>query len=216
MKFNLDNAFFTALGKLVDSVWVSLLWLVCCIPVVTIGASTSALYYTVHKSIRGGRGYTTRNFFSAFKNNFRQATLSWLVWLVIFLVLLADVLIMRAALQAGSSVGMLFYFFLVMMLFVVIWAAYIFPYVARFENTVKATLKNAFLFAVSFPQWSLLLVLIMAVGLFLTWLIPFLIFLLPTVVFLLFDLILERIFRRFMSEEDLKREEENDLLDKME
>jgi len=42
MKFNLDNAFFTALGKLVDSVWVSLLWLVCCIPVVTIGASTSA------------------------------------------------------------------------------------------------------------------------------------------------------------------------------
>jgi len=54
------------------------------------------------------------------------------------------------------------------------------------------------------PQWSLLLVLIMAVGLFLTWLIPFLIFLLPTVVFLLFDLILERIFRRFMSEEDFK------------
>ena len=64
MKFNWDNIVFQMLGKLVDCVWVSILWVICCIPVFTIGASTTALYYTVHKSIRGDRGYTTRTFFS--------------------------------------------------------------------------------------------------------------------------------------------------------
>ena len=55
MKFNWDNIVFQMLGKLVDCVWVSILWVICCIPVFTIGASTTALYYTVHKSIRGDR-----------------------------------------------------------------------------------------------------------------------------------------------------------------
>lgn len=49
MKFNWDNIVFQMLGKLVDCVWVSILWVICCIPVFTIGASTTALYYTVHK-----------------------------------------------------------------------------------------------------------------------------------------------------------------------
>lgn len=216
MRFNLDNAFFTALGKLIDSVWVSILWIVCCIPVITIGASTSALYYTVHKSIRSSRGYTTRNFFSAFKNSFKQATLSWLVWLVVTLVLAADSLIMWEVLQSGNAMGIFFYFFLVVIVFAVIWAAYIFPYAARFENTAKITLKNSLLFAVCYPHWSLLLFLIIAVGVFLAWLLPFLVIILPAVEFLTFDLILERIFRRFMSEEDLEQELENDKFDKME
>ena len=75
MKFNWDNIVFQMLGKLVDCVWVSILWVICCIPVFTIGASTTALYYTVHKSIRGDRGYTTRTFFGAFRDNFKAATL---------------------------------------------------------------------------------------------------------------------------------------------
>ena len=83
MKFNWDNIVFQILGKLVDCVWVSILWVICCIPVFTIGASTTALYYTVHKSIRGDRGYTTRTFFGAFRDNFKAATLPYLIWLAV-------------------------------------------------------------------------------------------------------------------------------------
>lgn len=216
MKLNWDNKFFGALGKLVDCVWVSVLWFFCCLPVITIGASTSALYYTVHKSIRGGRGYTTRNFFSAFKNSFKQSTLSWLVLLLVEVVLVADAFIMRQVLMTGSSMGAFFYFFLVMILLVTGWGCYLFPYVARFENTVRTTLKNSVFLEIRYLPWSFLLILLSAVGVFLTWLIPVLVLLMPATMFLLFDCILEPIFRKYMSPEDLAREEENDLLDKME
>lgn len=56
----------------------------------TIGASTTALYYTVHKSIRGDRGYTTRTFFGAFRDNFKAATLPYLIWLAVMIILGCD------------------------------------------------------------------------------------------------------------------------------
>jgi uncharacterized membrane protein YesL len=204
MKFNLENPFFTGLGKLVDCVWLSVLWLVCCLPVFTIGTSTSALCYAVHKSIRGGRSYPTRCFFSAFRDNFKQATLAWMVWLIFFLVLVLDALVTR-------QVTFLFYFFLVMIVLAVMWLCYLLPYVARFENTGKETLKNALIMTFCHPQWSVLLLLILVAGAFLVWLVLPLVAVMPAIAALLSDLILQRIFRRYMSEEDLKRELENDI-----
>lgn len=215
MKLNWDNPFFNALGKIVDCAWLSILWFLCCIPIITIGASTTALYYTVHKSIRGNRGYTTRNFFGAFKDNFKSATLSWLAVLGVWLVLAADIMITRQVLMNGSKMGMFFYFFLIVMIFAIGWACYVFPYIARFSNTIKATLKNGILLELRHLPWSLLLIVILAAFGFLAWIMPVFMFFAPTVVALLFDLILERIFRRYMTPEDLERELENDQIDKM-
>jgi hypothetical protein len=69
---------------------------------------------------------------------------------------------------------------------------------------------------ISHPFWSLVLLASVAAGVFILWLLPVLTILLPAVEILLFDYILERIFRTYMSEEDLAREQELDLLDKME
>lgn len=215
MKFNFDNKFINGLGKIVDCAWLSILWVLCCIPIVTIGTSCTALYYTVHKSIRGNRGYTTRTFFTAFKDNFKQSILSYLVWLVVMVVLVMDLLITRQVLQTGSSLGMFFYFFIVVILFAVMWGIYLMAYVARFENTVKATLKNAVLLEIRHLPWSLLILLISLISCFLIWLRTILLILVPAAAFLLFDLILERIFRLYMSPEDLERELENDKLDEL-
>ncbi|MCM1283396.1 MAG: YesL family protein [Muribaculaceae bacterium] len=216
MKFDYDNIVFRMLNKLVDCVCVSFVWVLCCLPVVTLGAASSALYYTVHKSIRGGRGYVLRSFFKAFRDNFKQATLCWLVILLIQIVFLLDAILMRQQLMAGNSIGLLLYFFLVAILFVTGWCCVLFPYIARFANTVKQTLKNAVLIELRHLPWSLLLLLILLAVLFLTWLIPPLIFLLPAFMFLLYDVILERIFRQYMSKEDLEREMELEKLDKRE
>ena len=185
MKFNWDNIVFQMLGKLVDCVWVSILWVICCIPVFTIGASTTALYYTVHKSIRGNRGYTTSNFFGAFRDNFKAATLPYLIWLAVMIVLGCDVAIM--------------------------WSAFLFPYIARFENTVKQTLKNAFLLMIRHLPWALLLLVILVASVLSVYIIPVLLVVIPAVASIVFDFILERLFRRYMSPEDLAREEENDM-----
>ena len=105
MKFSFDNKIFGALGKVVDCVILSVLWLVCCIPVITIGASTTALYYTVHKSIRGNRGYVSRNFFHALKENFKTATLSWIVALAVQIILSLDAYITLQVLRTGNNMG---------------------------------------------------------------------------------------------------------------
>ena len=147
MKFNWDNIVFQMLGKLVDCVWVSILWVICCIPVFTIGASTTALYYTVHKSIRGDRGYTTRTFFGAFRDNFKAATLPYLIWLAVMIVLGCDAYITYQVLKTGSMKGAFFYFFLIMIAVAIMWSAFLFPYIARFENGIFATLRNALLLA---------------------------------------------------------------------
>lgn len=215
MKFSFDNKIFGALGKAVDCVILSVLWLVCCIPVITIGASSTALYYTVHKSIRGNRGYTTKNFFSAFKDNFKPATLSWIVAFVVQIVLSLDAYIMWQVLQTGNNMGAFFYFFLILIAFSIGWVVYTFAYIARFENTVKITLKNAVLMELRHLPWSLLIIILFLLAIFLTWLIPILVFLMPASIVLMFDLILERIFRMYMSPEDLANEKENDMLDKM-
>lgn len=215
MKFNLDNKFFQALGKLVDCMALSALWLVCSLPIVTFGASTSALYYAIHKSVRGNRGYMTKNFFHAFTKGFKQSTLSWLILLVVQIVLGMDAYITFQTLKTGNKMGIFFYFFLIMIVFSIIWACYLFPYAARFEDGVKATMKNALLMMIIHLPWSLLILVLFAVAAIAVYIFPVLIFLMPALLFLTYDGILERIFRKYMSEEDLEREKENDLLDRL-
>ena len=111
--------------------------------------------------------------------------------------------------------GVFFYFFLIMIVFSIIWACYLFPYAARFEDGVKATMKNALLMMIIHLPWSLLILVLFAVAAIAVYVFPVLIFLMPALLFLTYDGILERIFRKYMSEEDLEREKENDLLDRL-
>ena len=74
-----DSPVMSTIGKIADMIWLSILWFVCCLPVFTIGAATTALYYTGVKTIRKGRGYVTRTFFYAFRINFLSALGMWLL-----------------------------------------------------------------------------------------------------------------------------------------
>jgi hypothetical protein len=75
-------------------------------------------------------------------------------------------------------------------------------------------MQNAALIAGGNPGWSLLILVLFVLALLAVYLIPMLIFLVPAGLFLLYDLILERIFRKYMSEADLAREKEADMIDR--
>ena len=79
--FNMDNKFFQFMGQLADAFILSVLWLLACIPVVTAGASTTALFYTIHKVLRRQQGYLWSVFWDSFRSNFKQSTKIWLVQL---------------------------------------------------------------------------------------------------------------------------------------
>ena len=84
--FDVDNAVFRAIDTIGKIFILNLYWVICSLPIFTIGASTSALLYASMK-LHDKEGYVTSNFFSSFKENFKQATEIWLIYLVIGILL---------------------------------------------------------------------------------------------------------------------------------
>ena len=80
--FNYDNPVWRFMGKFCDILLLNILWTLCSVPIVTIGASTTAVYYVTLKLVRDEEGPTVRSFFRSFKENFKQATVIWLILLV--------------------------------------------------------------------------------------------------------------------------------------
>ena len=135
---------FSFLGKIADLIIINLLVLVCSIPIITIGASWTAMYYVTVKMVKNEESYVTRDFFKSFKQNFRQATVIWLINLIVLFVLGADALIIRNGLMKNLpqafivAMGIFAFFIVAIMVFV-------YPLLSHFDNTIRNTIKNAFL-----------------------------------------------------------------------
>ena len=88
--FTPDNPVMQFITKLACTAYLNLLWFICCIPIVTAGASTTALYYVTLKMVKDEESGLTRAFFHSFKENFRQGTIIWLILLALGIVLALD------------------------------------------------------------------------------------------------------------------------------
>ena len=188
------------LSALIDLIWAGLLWVVCSLPVFTIGASSTALYYTVVKSIRHDRGRVSACFFRSFRDNFRQATAIWLICLLYVLVGIGDVI-------AFSSMGIsenspLTYLSRIFFLPVPLLAPWLFSFLSRFENTVWGTIRYSFYLAVKNLGRTLLLALELAGFVLICWLIPFLFPFLPGAFCMLMSLTIEPVFREISRKQE--------------
>ena len=151
MKFlSYDSKFSRIMIKLCYACFLNLLWMVCSLPIFTIGASTTALYYACLKIVRD-EGYDAAGmFFHSFKQNFKQATIIWLIMLTAGIFLAGDGYILYH-LRASSTGAMAVMWTLLMAVVIaaaviyVIVLLYVFPLLASVENTTAAMLKNAFL-----------------------------------------------------------------------
>lgn len=165
--FNLDSPLMQALNKMADLMWLNILTMICCIPIITIGPALTAMHYMALKMARDEECYITRDYFKSFKLNFRQGILIWLLMLFILVILAGDFYIMNySGLDFGTPLRVILIVISFMVLFVM---TFIFPVLAKFDNTVLRTVKNAFLIAVlQFPKTILMMILAVApVGLFL-------------------------------------------------
>ncbi len=155
--FNLDSPLMQGLGKMADIMWLNILTIVCCLPVITAGASLTAMNYMALKIARDEECYVTRGFFKSFKENFRQATIMWLIFLVVLILLAGDYFIMRSYNTGFSNVFQsVILAAAVLVLFTMTFA---FPVLAKFENTVFKTIKNAMMISImQFPKTILMIV----------------------------------------------------------
>lgn len=147
--FNYDNPVWRFIGKFGDLILLNILFVICSIPIFTIGASTTAVYYVTLKLARNDDGYTIRSFFKSFKENFKQSTIIWLILLVVGIILGIDVWFFAKAFAGSSTVRtVMLTIFLAMCILYLAVSTYIFPLQSRFYNTVKRTFFNAFFMSI--------------------------------------------------------------------
>ena len=211
--FNPDNAFFSFMGKAFDMFIINLLWLVLCIPIVTIVPATTAMYYVIVKVIRRERSYAVKEFFRSFKRNFRQGSIYSILGVVAVFVMYIDFKYALQMAEEGNDMGSTYFgIFLVVAILLSAVFAYLCPVLSRFEMKFWGLLKTSFYMATRhFPTTFVLLVLLVAVLLGCYLVVPG-IFVLPVVGTLLASFLLERVFKQYMpAKEENKGEnaEEN-------
>lgn len=201
--FNLDNPVWVFIGKFADVFILNLLWLICCIPIFTIGASTTALYYVTLKLAKDEEGYIIKSFFKSFKDNLKQATGIWLIMLSGGIILALDYFFyLKQAAGKGTLPTMLYMAFLGVLFLYVIVLTYIFPVLSRFENSVKNTFKNAFFMAIRHLPWSILMVVItFGIAILSVTLVPALVMLGYGLIAFINSYIFVHIFRNYIPEE---------------
>ena len=155
--FDLESPIMQFLSRIADLMVLNIVFLLTCIPIFTVGTAVTALYDTVFRMDTGREGKMLATYFRSFRANFRQATLIWLVLLVFGI---ATGVNMSQLSEIGGIFGyiLLMATTLILVLLVMI-ASYAFPLLSQFDNTAKATAKNALLLSVGhLPRTVVLLV----------------------------------------------------------
>lgn len=156
MKFlSYESKFSQVMLKICSSCYLNLLWLLCSIPIFTIGASTAALYRVTLKIAKDEDPYIVKEFFRGFRENFRQATILWMILLGIGLLLCGDGYILYHLYHTFSGPTAVVWTLMLALIIAasiiyVIVLLYVFPLIASVENTNQAMLKNSFLIGIRY------------------------------------------------------------------
>lgn len=160
--FSKNNPAMRFLTSLCNLILVNLLFIITSIPIITIGASLCGLYTVTFEILNNEEVFLFREYFRAFKECFVRATCLWVPILLIDAFLSFEILIVLSGME-GTNGFMLIPIILVMIisLFIIV---YSFPLLARFENTLKETLKNSFLMGLgNLPTTIMIVVLHLAI-----------------------------------------------------
>jgi uncharacterized membrane protein YesL len=158
--FSIDSPFYRFATRVADIMILNLLWIVCSIPLVTIGASTTAVYYVCLKMVKDEETYIVKSFFKSFKENFKQGTILWLLFVGISGILGANYYYLFKVSEAENMVlkGLT-------ILVTIIYAfsfLYAFPLLARYESPVHKTIINSIMISIRYLNRTVMIVLILA------------------------------------------------------
>ena len=137
--FRWDSPLMRFMTLVTNIICLNVLWLVCCLPIVTAGSATAAMYYMIFQYITKQDDAVLKPFFKAFKENFKKVTPIWLLHLVIGVALCAEVFY----LHRGEEMWLKVIFGILMFIYVGV-SAYLYPIFARYDTSRKRAIFNSF------------------------------------------------------------------------
>ena len=144
-----DNVVLRFLNKMTDMFLLNILFLVCSIPIITIGASLTAMYAVNLRSVRYGDGYVVKTFFTSFKQSFKQATLAWILFLCMALLLFVDYRFWQQV-DFGMFSNIMKIVSLTFIIIVSMIFQWLFPVIAKMDDSFGKQVKNAAAMAVGY------------------------------------------------------------------
>lgn len=156
------------LGKIGDIIILNLLFVICSIPIITIGISYTSMEYAFLKQLREPDAAAGKAFFHSFRRNFRQSTLAWLLILLLLFIFSVDINVFG---PSGVMPFAPFYYLFILSGFVLGFTAlYVFPVIAAFQNSLKNLFLQAFFMASKNIPFTLLMCAIVCFPIHLTFL----------------------------------------------
>ena len=199
--FNPDNALMITMSQVTDAIFLSLFWIVGCFPILTVGASSAALYDAAFRAYRKGDKHSWQRFAQVFRRNWKEGILPSLFYLGVFVGMVWLLIQVWNAAVAGTLSWMVFSaaaFVGVLMLGVL---SVLFPVLSRFENRFVDLLKNTVFLALANLPRTLAVGFLHAVSMFLCVRYIFPLFFLPALTALLSRLLTEPMFKPYMPED---------------
>ena len=143
--FSPDSKIMQIIGRITDLIVLNILFLLCCLPVFTIGAATTAMYTLCFRMLRQEEGNILKPYLRAFRENFKPATG---VFLILSVILVPDYLYFDRFFHMNGILHYVSYFFVLIAALAVLTAGFAFPWVSQFRNSASQTLKNALLLSI--------------------------------------------------------------------
>lgn len=203
--FDIHNPIMRYVIKVFDCMCLSVLWLAACLPIFTIGASATAMFAVIHRYIRLEEGSLWKTFWKAFREEFKRATLCWLVALALLALLIVDALVFRTMAMTGQPLGNLYWLILLLIGIEAAWLAYLFAYAERFTGGVKDTLRFSLLMMILHPVKSLTVLALVLGSAALIIMAPGLLTIVPAVCCWLCDILTASVFVLHLRDEDRER-----------
>lgn len=155
--FSVDGAFYQFMSKMFDVLKLSILWILCSLPIITIGASTVAAMYVALKMVDDEEGYIVKQFFKGFKDNWKKATLLWLINIVAVYAIYLDFQFFEV-IEGNPIIFLLIGIASIVLLISAM--LYSYPLLARYENTLFHTIQNSIDITRKYMARTLIIVLI--------------------------------------------------------
>ena len=147
--FNPDSRIMIFLSRVADLVILNILWLVCCIPVVTIGASTTAMYHVIRHWQKDSVSSVVRDFFQSFKEDFKQATPVYLILLIPTTAVVMNAMLIFNPENSAAVPSYLLVIWFISALILLFISSFVYPVMAFFADSIFKTLRNAMVLALA-------------------------------------------------------------------
>lgn len=148
------------MSRVADLMILNILCIICCLPIVTAGASITAMYYVTLKMARGEESYIVKGFFHSFRENLKQATIIHVIMLLLGMLLTFDLYFTRNFQAVGTFYTILTYVFIAGIVVYLMVLTYIYPILAKFYNSVKLTFRNALLMSIRHLPYTILMLVV--------------------------------------------------------